>query len=389
MLDALTLAAFVSAITLGQSALSASVLVSRVRHRQVYLPLALFFVALSISGASAVLEAPVFQSVPRYIPHLMAGLSFPTDLLLLPMFWFYVRAMTTERASIWARIDLLHLLPAVIGLLIFLLLLYASNADRVALFETGRDRTSTLQTTLFFLIIGLYVTWLCQWLLYSVMILRRLIVYRARLKELFASKEHLELGWIGWLGVLILIDWAWVAAVFILEAFTNITPIEEPWLSLLDLALVWTIAIWGLRQVPGLAAEVAATEAVERTNAKYEKSALGDDQIARLAEKIEAAMREDQLYRDLNLSLSVLAKHIGARPNYVSQTLNTKLDATFFDYVNRWRIEDAQSRLTSSTDTVLEIAFAVGFNTRSSFYTAFRRHCGMTPSAWRKTNSSN
>lgn len=388
MPDTLILAAIISAVTLGQALLSGSVLASRVRDRQVYLPLAMFFFALAVSGMSAVLDAPSLHRLPRAVSHLADGASFPTDMLLLPMFWFYVRAITSEREEVWSRRDLSHLVPAIIGLGIFALLLVTPDADRAALFDTGRDRASALQATLFVLIIGLYVIWLGQWLFYALAILQRLVAYRGRLKDLFASTEHLELGWIGWIGVLILIDWVWVAAVFALELFTDITPIEEPWLSLLDLALVWTLSIWGLRQTPGLATEIAAVEDATKAGPRYDKSALSDEQITRLANKIEAAMRKDRLYRDPDLSLSALAKHIRARPNYVSQTLNAKLGATFFDYVNGWRVKDAQVQLSSGSDTVLAIAFAAGFNTRSSFYTAFKRHTDLTPSAWRKTHIS-
>ena len=386
--DALTLATFFSTITLGQTLLSASLLGLRVSHRQVYLPLAVCFLAMSISGMSAIVDAPLFQTLPRSIPHLMTGASFPADVLILPMFWFYVRNMTAERAELWNRRDLVHFIPAIVGLIILIMLVFTPETDRVALFDSGRDQNSLLQAILFFLIVGLYIAWLCQWLFYALAILKRLVAYKARLKELFASTEHLELGWIGWIGVLILVDWLWVAVVFLIEAFTDITPFEEPWLSLLDMALVWTLSIWGLRQAPGLAVEANAVEQIEQAGQKYQKSALGEEQITRLADKIEAAMRDEHLYRNPDLSLSVLASHISARPNYVSQTLNAKLGASFFDYVNEWRVKDAQARLNTSTNTVLEIAFAVGFNTRSSFYTAFKRYAGTTPTAWRKTHTT-
>jgi len=386
--DALTLAAFISAILLGQALLSASVLASRSQHRRVYLPLALFFVALSISGLSSITDAPALQALPGPVLHLTAAVSFPTDLLLLPAFWFYVRALTAEREQVWVKRDLVHLIPAAVGLMIFVIVVFTPDVDRIALFDTGRDRDSGLQTVLFFLIIGLYITWLCQWIFYALTILKRLVTYRARLKSLFASTDQLELGWIGWLGTLILVNWAWVVVVFAMDSFTNMTVIEEPWLSLLDLALVWTLSVWGLRQTPGLAVEIAKTEMVEAAASRYEKSSLGEEQITRLAEKVERIMRDDKLYRDPNLSLSRLAKEIGARPNYVSQTLNMRLQANFFDYVNKWRVEDAKGQLEVTSDTVLSIAFDVGFNSRSSFYSAFKRFAAVTPSAWRKIHKN-
>jgi len=365
--DTLTIAAFIASIVLGQAMLSASLLAVRARYREVYLPFALFFVALSMSGLSSIMEAPALQTLPRQVLHLVAAASFPTDLLLLPAFWFYVRALTAERELVWSRQDLIHFIPAIVGLITFAMIVLTPDADRTALFDTGRDRSSTLQTGLFFLIIGLYVTWLCQWIFYALTILRRLVTYRTRLKTLFASTDHLELRWVGWL--------------------TAMTAVEEPWLSLLDLALVWTLSVWGLRQTPGLAAEIAEAEKVEIARSRYEKSSLDEAQITRLAAKIEGAMQDDKLYRDPGLSLSRLAKEIGARPNYVSQTLNMRLEATFFDYVNKWRVEDAKAQLEASSDTVLSIAYDVGFNTRSSFYTAFKRFAGATPSVWRKIHS--
>jgi len=95
-------------------------------------------------------------------------------------------------------------------------------------------------------------------------------------------------------------------------------------------------------------------------------------------------MSNDKLFQRDELSLRLLAKHINELPSYVTQTLNTEIGESFFDYVNRWRIEEASRRLASSDDTVLDIATGVGFNSRSSFYNAFKKITGMTPSAYRK-----
>lgn len=385
MPEELTLAAFIAATVLGQAMLSASLLLARVRHREVYRPLALFFLALSVSGLSPIVDAPSLQTLPTPVLHLVTASSFPTDLVLLPAFWFYVRALTAEREPVWSRLDLIHFIPAALGLTTFIAIVFAPEADRSALFDTGRDRSSLLQTGLFFVIIGLYIAWLSQWVFYALTILRRLITYRARLKTLFASTDERELRWVGWIGVLLLLNWSWVVVVFVFDSFTTVTVVEEPWLSLLDLALVWTLSVWGLRQKPYLVQEISETEKVDSAAPRYENSSLGEEQITRLAEKIETAMLEDKLYRDPDLSLSRLAKKIGARPNYVSQTLNMRLELTFFDYINKWRVEDAKAQLETSSDTVLSIAYDVGFNTRSSFYAAFKRFTGTTPSAWRKT----
>ena len=94
-------------------------------------------------------------------------------------------------------------------------------------------------------------------------------------------------------------------------------------------------------------------------------------------------MHSDRLYRDPNLTLSALSKHVGVSSNYVSQTLNERVGQSFFEFVNGWRVDEAIPLLRGGDDTVLAIAFEVGFNSRSSFYTAFKKKTGLTPSAYK------
>ena len=121
---------------------------------------------------------------------------------------------------------------------------------------------------------------------------------------------------------------------------------------------------------------------------KYEKSALTSDDTSRIAKKIEAAMETDKLYLDANLSLRVLAKHVFVPPNYVSQTLNGHIGETFFDYINRWRIDYAKPLLATTDETVLNITYDAGFNSRSSFYKAFKRETGQAPTAYRNSTKT-
>ena len=70
--------------------------------------------------------------------------------------------------------------------------------------------------------------------------------------------------------------------------------------------------------------------------------------------------------------------------NHLSQTLNETLNENFFDHVNGWRVRDADfEQLTTTDQSILTIAYAVGFNSRSQFYKAFKRETGMTPTELR------
>ena len=63
------------------------------------------------------------------------------------------------------------------------------------------------------------------------------------------------------------------------------------------------------------------------------------------------------------------------------------LDQNFVGFVNQYRIEMAKDKLRNISDrgeTILEIMYDVGFNSKSSFNTLFKQNTGLTPSDFRK-----
>lgn len=128
----------------------------------------------------------------------------------------------------------------------------------------------------------------------------------------------------------------------------------------------------------------AAPVVTERPVGKYAKSVLDLAVRERIRRKLVKAMEADALYRDSLLNLRTLSSALKENAHYVSQVINQDLATTFYDLVNRHRIDEAKRRLTTSPDeNILEIALAVGFNSKSTFNTAFRRHAGKTPSEFR------
>lgn len=99
-------------------------------------------------------------------------------------------------------------------------------------------------------------------------------------------------------------------------------------------------------------------------------------------------MDKDALYLDPNLSLQKLSRHVGALPNQVSQTLNEQIGASFFDYIAQHRIEAAKPMILDAKASSLAVSLDVGFNSRSTFYKAFKRETGMTPKAFRDAAAS-
>lgn len=92
------------------------------------------------------------------------------------------------------------------------------------------------------------------------------------------------------------------------------------------------------------------------------------------------------LFQDNELSLTRLAEASGLNVHLASKAINECSGGNFYDWVNHYRIEKAKSLLLQSDQQVSRICYDVGFNSKSTFYTAFKKVTGLTPGAFRKSN---
>jgi AraC-like DNA-binding protein len=103
--------------------------------------------------------------------------------------------------------------------------------------------------------------------------------------------------------------------------------------------------------------------------------------------KLQQYMIEEKPFLNPSLTIQDISATIEIPVRDLSLLINHKLEQHFYDFVNTYRIQNAMDILkdvTKSKVTVLEILYEVGFNSKSSFNTAFKKHTGNTPTAYRK-----
>lgn len=99
-----------------------------------------------------------------------------------------------------------------------------------------------------------------------------------------------------------------------------------------------------------------------------------------LSQKLENVMIEKELYKNSNLTLQDLAQEINLSSHQLSQFLNNNLGKNFTSYINELRIKEACKIIKTSDKFTLEsVGYDVGFNSKSTFFTAFKKHTGKTP----------
>lgn len=375
-----------SLLALGMLLLTLQILLLRVTQQHFLLPL-----LIALASMAVIISGPlVFQLFPKGVFLYIAAL--PVAFFALPVsLYLYAQALSTDKPWHWQWRYSKGYWPQLIAIPLALLIYTLPQAQQQALFfaDEADLQGQVLLTAIGFLLATLL--WLGLSLFYLVRITLLLKQYRDKLRQVFAADAGKNLFWLNGLMAVLLLSWGYAVLVLLAE-----DTIGSPWLNeigvlLLALILVWLLCSCGLNQLPGFTECYQApddttpfeTPIAEETE-KYQRSALGEVQALRIADKVRTAVYDEALYLDPTLTLYKLAEHIGVSAQYLSQTLNQTLQQSFYDYINEARIAAAKQRLQQTEDSVLSIAMAVGFNARSSFYKAFKQSTGLTPAQYRQ-----
>lgn len=127
-------------------------------------------------------------------------------------------------------------------------------------------------------------------------------------------------------------------------------------------------------------------EVLYPAQARNPSKKVNDDNAAAVLGKLEQVMAEQEIYKNPNLTLSELAKAVNISGHQLSQLLNDKVGKNFTSYINEYRINKACAMIAANHPFSLEaIGYEVGFNSKSTFYTAFRKLKATTPSLYKES----
>lgn len=290
------------------------------------------------------------------------------------LFYVYVRALTEARAFGWR--DAVHL----IGFVVFLI------------FDIGwlLQDDAQAQSFLAHLVAGgswPRVLWrdivlFAYSLSYVIAGLVRVRRYRRDLLQRRSDADTMSLRWIDAMALSQIVIWC----IAITQAFFRIPWIDYPLIYGAVAAWVFVMGYLSLSQVA-----VAAEPPRDAAPATGDETAAGagpadDERFPAVEARLSQLMAQEQLYREPALTIGQLAKRSGYPEYLVSAVINRRFEGNFWDYINRQRIEATRACLADGDDkrTILDIAYASGFTSKSTFNAAFKRQLGETPSAYRQ-----
>ncbi|GGY17280.1 hypothetical protein GCM10008098_06090 [Rhodanobacter panaciterrae] len=209
--------------------------------------------------------------------------------------------------------------------------------------------------------------------------LMRVHRYRRRLRERRSDADRMSLRWIDVMAACQVIIWIIATT----QWLATVPGIDYRLLFGAVAAWVCVMGWLSLNQSPVASEPVAVAE-------EDATSGAGDSDDARfpaVEARLSQLMRgDDALYREPALTIGQVAKRSGYPEYLVSAVINRRFGGTFWDYINRLRVEAVRVRLADRQDarTILDIAYDCGFTSKSTFNAAFKRQIGETPSGYRK-----
>jgi AraC-like DNA-binding protein len=120
---------------------------------------------------------------------------------------------------------------------------------------------------------------------------------------------------------------------------------------------------------------------------KYHTSSLSPQGKRYLLKRLIELMETDKPYLDSDLTLRSLAERLHINEHYLSQVINENTGESFYFFINTFRLEEAKRLLREDENqekSMLDICYAAGFNSKSSFYRAFKKCTGLLPCEFRR-----
>ena len=117
---------------------------------------------------------------------------------------------------------------------------------------------------------------------------------------------------------------------------------------------------------------------------KYADKKIESSKANLLIQQLEQIMKEEKIFKNPSLKLPDVAKKLNILPHQLSQLINDNLEKNFSLFINEYRIKEAKELLKNNKQFTLEaIGYECGFNSKSTFYSTFKKLVGMTPAKFK------
>jgi AraC-like DNA-binding protein len=314
------------------------------------------------------------------------------NLLLMPTLYLFTRTQLDKSFHLTAR-SLLHLIPALISFAAAIgyfapLTPEQMEAERISLKEGSEILPALINDVLVF----------SQLLVYYILIFRYIHKRKKELQDNYSDSGYLEITWIQRWHIM------WCSLFIVVFIAYAINPRTDIWLipilnvigmAYLAYSVIRHSTAAYINRLPAVVDTVAdnatAGDTAQRTSTSNLAEAMTTEQMKKICDKVTDYLQTSKRYKYPDLSLSTLALEVGVHHKKISTAINGYLHKNFFELINSMRVNEAKDllrTLNTSDYTIESIYTQCGFQSRSSFFTTFKKFEGISPMQWLKQKSA-
>jgi AraC-like DNA-binding protein len=310
-------------------------------------------------------------------PHLI-GTTAPIPLFHGPLLYLYcLYALRNETQ--FRKLDFLHLVPGIAAYLYMssFFFLYSPEEKKMV------DKAVLSDFSIFSFV--LLIAILISGITYAIVSYRLTIRYKKNIKERFSYSEGISLKWLRYCILSMGLIFLSAIVVFGFRDGLNITFAFNPEyiFYIILVILIFYIGYFGIKQENIFINSPIVENGKKTTEEKYKKSGVKASKASELYENLLQYMQKEKPYLHPKLSLSELAQELELSTNQLSQIINQQAGVNFYDFVNKYRVEEFLRQADKNRHfSLLALAHDAGFNSKSSFNYIFKKQKGLSPSQY-------
>lgn len=316
----------------------------------------------------------------------------PIIMLIQPFFFFYIKSLTSPTFKCTPK-RLLHFIPSFVVLLMNIFLYsFLSSSEKLELLTFSGESTNKILNFYFYLHKdGYHILLSIQALIYFSMTVFYIYKYKKQMLTNFSNTEGVNLNWIVTLIII------FISISVLNELIGNIDKIvfdvnARLSYNIFYMLIISFIGLEGILQKEIYIKTDNENEVVKKDddNNKYKNSSLNNDLKETIAKELKLYLEKEKPYLNSNLRLNDLSQALNINRQYLSQIINEVYKQNFYTLINTYRINEAKQLFYEKKHkelSIMGIANSVGFNSKSTFNTLFKKLTGNTPSEFISKNS--